>query len=469
MTVSEEKMLTWCRTLLGANPAAPKMTLEQYLSAIPRLDSLVAVPRGTPVLVRGDVDAKPGPNIGDGDERLRSMVQTLRYGINLGWKQIVFGHIGRKPEGSLSAVAARLGGLLCQDVPLVRDWLDEGTTAIRPDAAKAILNAPPGSVLVLENTRRYAIERALWDAQPSALPKLAPQLTRLANEFGEKVASVYVNEALSAGSLDSSTTIVPAAMDRVALGSYVAAEFDGPMRRCLKTELVIFSGLKIDKLDDLQAMIDRGTIRWVFAAGSLAMALKKGAGQLDHAEVGLGLQEDPAQSDKPFFISPERIDQARHMVAEGRKKGIQFVLPVDFVLQDGRVADSVGKGEQQFDVGPKTSEFFERKVGEFIEASKPAIAAGRTPVAFHNGVFGMFEDPRFEQGTRRFVAQLKRMKDAGIDVYVGGGEGGKALERYGQPDWVTHCFTAGGTVLNALGSAPVPYLQALAMAAEDGK
>jgi phosphoglycerate kinase len=469
MTVSEEKMLTWCRTLLGANPTAPKKTLEQYLSAIPRLESLASVPGGTPVLVRGDVDAKPGPNIGDGDERLRSMVKTLRYGIDRGWKQIVFGHIGRKPEGSLSAVAARLGGLLSQDVPLVRDWLDEATTTIRPDAAKAVVDAKPGSVLVLENTRRYAIERVLWDVQPSDLSKLAPQLTRLANEFAQKVASVYVNEALSAGSLDSSTTIVPAAMDRAALGSYVAAEFDGPMRRCLKTELVIFSGLKIDKLDDLQAMIDRGTIRWVFAAGSLAMALKKGAGQLDRAEVGLGLQEDPAHSDKPFFISPERIDQARHMVAEGRKKAIQFVLPIDFVLQDGRVADSVGKGEQQFDVGPKTSEFFEHKVGEFIEASKSAIAAGRAPVVFHNGVFGMFEDPRFEQGTRRFVAQLKRMKDAGIEVYVGGGEGGKALEKYGQPDWVTHCFTAGGTVLNALGSAPVPYLQALAMAAEHAK
>ena len=86
-------------------------------------------------------------------------------------------------------------------------------------------------------------------------------------------------------------------------------------------------------------------------------------------------------------------------------------------------------------------------------------------MAFHNGVFGMFEDPRFADGTRRFIGQLKRLKDAGVEVYVGGGEGGTALEQYGQPDDVTHCFTAGGTVLNALGSEPVPYLVALAMAA----
>ena len=102
-------------------------------------------------------------------------------------------------------------------------------------------------------------------------------------------------------------------------------------------------------------------------------------------------------------------------------------------------------------------------MADFIAAHQ----AARPPaVVFHNGVFGMFEDPRFEQGTRKFIAQLKRMTDAGIKVYVGGGEGGAALEKYGRENWVTYCFTAGGTVLNALGSEPVPYLVALRMAAE---
>jgi phosphoglycerate kinase len=78
----------------------------------------------------------------------------------------------------------------------------------------------------------------------------------------------------------------------------------------------------------------------------------------------------------------------------------------------------------------------------------------------------MFEDPRFEEGTKKFTAQLKRMKDAGFKVYVGGGEGGTAVDKYGKPDWITYCFTAGGTVLNALGSEPVPYLVSLKAAAE---
>ncbi|MBX3413879.1 MAG: phosphoglycerate kinase [Pirellulales bacterium] len=465
MSELAQKIEKWCLNLLGANPALPSRTLAEYLAAIPRLDDLADVPSGTPVLVRGDVDCKPGAKIGEGDVRLRSMVETLKYGRERGWKQIICGHIGRKPEGSLKAVGARLSELLGTPVELVGDWLEEASLSIPDGVTQKIAALPPGGVLLLENTRKYEIERVLWKAKPADVPKLSEKLATFAGEVAAKIARVYVNEALSAGSLDTSTTIVPAAMDRVALGKYVAREFDGPMRRCLDTELVVFSGLKIDKLDDLEAMIARGKIRRVIAAGSLAMALKKAAAQLDGGDFTLGVAEDPAHGDKPYYIPAERIEQARKMISQGRSEGIEFILPVDFVLADGRVSETIGPGEQQFDVGPKTSEYFAQQVGEFISSSEQR--PGAPAVAFHNGVFGMFEDPKFEAGTRAFVQQLKRMKDAGIEVYVGGGEGGVALERYGQPDWVTHCFTAGGTVLNALGATPVPYLLVLSLAAEE--
>ncbi len=419
MPVSDSAMLNWCQTLLNVEGCRPTRSLGEYLAAIPRLQALDDVPSGTQVLVRGDVDAKPGAKVGEGDVRLRSMQKTLRHGRQRGWKQVIFGHIGRKPEESLAKVARRLGEIMQCEVPLVGDWLDESTTTIRAAAARQIDASPPGSILLLENNRRYAIERVLWKAKPADLQELAPQLARLANEFAEKIARVYVNEALSAGSLDASSTIVPAAMDRVALGAYVAEEFDGPMMRCLATQLVVFSGLKIDKLDDLEAMIGRGTVQVVFTAGSLAMALKKGAAELDGGHFSLGLAEDPAHADKPYYIPRERIEQAKRMIGQGRQRGIEFVLPVDFVLQDGRASQTIGAQDQQFDVGPQTSALFEQKVGQFIAAHK-----GQRAVAFHNGVFGMFEDSRFEEGTRRFIAQLKRLKDSGVEVYVGGGEGG---------------------------------------------
>lgn len=461
MSVTTPAMEAWLKTLLGADANAPKLSLREYVESIPRLESLADVPSGTAVLVRGDTDAKPGPTVGQGDIRLVSMKETLDYGRKKGWKQIVFGHIGREPEKSLSKVRARLAEILGCEVAFVVDWLDPDTNTIKEEAVAAVRNAAPGSVIVLENTRKYPIERVLWKAKPADIPTLAPKLAHIANEYAEKLAKVYVNEAFSAGSLDTSSVVVPAGMQRVALGKYVDQQFRVPLMECLEAQLVVSSGLKIDKLDDLQAMIERGKIRWVFSAGSLAMGLKKAAAQLDGGDFSIGVQEDPQNSDKPWYIPPQRVEQAKAMIADGRAKGIEFVMPVDFVVQDGRTAKTLGKGDQQFDVGPETSALFEKKVGEFLASAKKAKGPA---VAFHNGVLGMFEDARFEGGTKKFVAQLKRMHDAGVKVYVGGGEGGAALEKYGKPDWVTYNFTAGGTVLNALGSEPVPYLVALRMA-----
>lgn len=456
MSLDADSMLLWCRKLLGIQPRE-RLGLNDYLAAIGRLESLSDVPSGTPVLVRGDVDAKPGATVGEGDIRLRSMKETLEYGRSQGWKQIIFGHIGREPEKSLSKVAARLGEILGCDVPLIADWLDADSETVRDEVKTAIDAAAPGAVIVLENTRKYDIERVLWKAKEGDLPALAPRLAGFANSVAEKIATVYINEALSAGSLDASSTVVPAAMSRVALGKYIAGEFEGPMQPCLTAELVIFSGLKADKLDDLEAILARGAVKTIFVAGSLAMALKKAEAELAGGEFDLGVSEDPSHSDKPYFVPDSRIAQAKQLLTTCKEKGIKFVLPVDFTLEDGSVSDKIGPGNQQFDVGPETLKHFAKEIDEFI-AAHPGAAV------FYNGVFGMFEDPRFEAGTKGFIPELKRMKDAGLKVYVGGGEGGKALDRYGEPDWVTHCFTAGGTVLNALGSEPVPYLVALRMA-----
>jgi phosphoglycerate kinase len=460
MPVTEDRVSQVVRALVSPSG---KLPLEQYLAAIPKLESLGDLPSGTPVLIRGDVDAKPGEKIGEGDVRLRSMIETLEFGRKKGWKQIIFGHKGRKPEESLNKVAKRIGELLNAKVELIADWLDEATMTVKAHVKEAIDKAAPGSVLVLENVRQYKIERVLWDAKEGDVAKLAPNLTKLANELASKVAKVYINEALSAGSLDASSTVVPLAMDRVALGAYIRREFEGPMLQCVKARLVVFSGIKIDKLDDLEAMIERGFIKHVFSAGSLAMALKKASYQLQGTDFCLGVTEDPAHADKPYYIPPERIEQAKRMLAKGQEQGIEFVLPADFVLADGSEKQALQPGDQQFDIGSMTLELFSKKVDDFIAEAR---RREEPTVAFHNGVFGMFEDPKFERGTKTFMTYLKRMTDGGVKVYVGGGEGGTALEKYGQPDWVTHTFTAGGTVLNALGSAPIPYLVTLMEAAK---
>ena len=58
-------------------------------------------------------------HIPDGDIRLRSMKGTLDFARQHGWKIVVFGHIGREPDKSLSKVRARLAEILGCEVGVI--------------------------------------------------------------------------------------------------------------------------------------------------------------------------------------------------------------------------------------------------------------------------------------------------------------------------------------------------------------
>jgi len=462
--VLPEQVVEWCSKLIEKSPDFP--SLETCLEAIPGLNSLADLPVGTRVLVRGDTDVvvRDDGSVED-DIRLRSLAPTLRFGCRKGWVQLLYGHRGRDPQLSLEPVAAHLQKLLTAEGPddvevaFVDDWLDDATGLVLDSAAEKIAGFGNGTVVVLENTRRYRLEQVLWKAKPDALPKLAERLTNYANQMRQKLAAIHVNEGFASSNRDLSSTVVPLTMDRVALGQYIDGELRDHVTRTRQAELVIFSGMKINKLDDLQQILNRGQVRMVIAAGSLAIGLKKAAADLAGEEFEMGLNSDPSQK---IYIPPERIEQSRRILETGRENRVEFVLPIDFILGDGRASDSIPADGAQFDVGPKTITRQAEAVDRFMQFHRQKESAGEGPaVAFHNGVFGKFEEDRFSKGTRKFVEQLRRMHQAGVQVYVGGGEGGAALTRYGDENWVTHCFTAGGTILKALGSEPIPYVKAL--------
>lgn len=466
MSVSAQDVVAWCTRLIEKSADFPQ--LEACLDAIDQLESLDDLPAGTRVLVRGDTDVVVNDDGSvAGDVRLRSLLPTLQYGCEHGWVQILYGHRGRDPRMSLKPVAAHLKSLLHEkgltqtEVHFVADWLNDETGEVLDSAAEQVAAASDGSVVVLENTRKYSLERLLWKAKADDLEEISPRIASYANTVREKLAVVHVNEGFAASNRDLSSTVVPLTMDQTALGTYISSELGQYVTRSRMAELVVFSGMKVQKLSDLEQIINRGSVRMVIAAGLLAIALKKA----DDSSFEMGLAGDESHK---TFIPPEAIAQAKRLLDAGRGRGVEFVLPVDFLLGDGTAAEMIPAGGAQFDIGPKTIALQAAKVGEFIEFSQKKAAVGGEPaVAFHNGVFGMFEDECFANGTRLFIEQLRRMCEAGVEVYVGGGEGGTALERYGDESWVTHCFTAGGTILKALGVEPIPYLKALYLKATE--
>ncbi|MBS0263851.1 MAG: phosphoglycerate kinase [Planctomycetes bacterium] len=477
MSISVEQIQDWCGKLIEKSPDFP--ALEACLTKIPAVSSLSQLPSGTRVLVRGDTDVTfDEQGQPDDDSRLRALVATLKFGAERGWVQILYGHRGRDPKNSLDPVAVYLTKLLTEagvktgPLTVIKSWMSDETGEIQAAAAAAIAQLSPGSIVLLENTRQYKLEQALWKAKAADLPGLAPKLTAYANGMRDKIAKVHVNEGFAASNRDLSSTVVPRAMDHNALGLYIDGELRTHLQKTRLAELVIFSGMKMEKLDDLQAILNRGQVRVVIAAGLLALALKKADAELAQQPFEMGLAKlpttvkDGVEKENKIYVPPERIEQAKTMLTNARKNGVEFVLPVDFILGTGAPSDTIPPDGAQFDVGPRTIALHAQKVNEFIAYHQKKVAAGQgAAVVFHNGVFGMFEKEEFAKATKQFMDQLKKMTEAGLLVYVGGGEGGAALHRYGDESWVTHCFTAGGTILKALGTDPIPYIKALYLAA----
>jgi phosphoglycerate kinase len=97
------------------------------------------------------------------------------------------------------------------------------------------------------------------------------------------------------------------------------------------------------------------------------------------------------------------------------------------------------------DVGPGTAADFGDRIAE-----------ART--VFWNGPMGVFEDPRFEAGTRA-VAQA--VVDTRGFTVVGGGDSAAALAQFGMDDGVDHVSTGGGASLELLEQGDLPGLEAL--------
>ncbi len=139
---------------------------------------------------------------------------------------------------------------------------------------------------------------------------------------------------------------------------------------------------------------------------------------------------------------------------DGNPLGFEVLLPTDVVAASGFSEDAEAKvvpydalpdGWLGLDIGPKTR-------GAFAER----IAGAKT--VFWNGPMGVFEWPRFAEGTKAIAEAVAEVE--GYTV-VGGADSVRALTELGLEDRVDWASTGGGAALELLEGKELPGVAAI--------
>ncbi len=385
---------------------------------------------GTTVGVRVDVNS---PIDDDGsladDARLRAHVDTLSELLDRGGRVVVLAHQGR-PGGddftSLEPHAIRLSELL--DTPV--EYVDATFNAAARTAVRTLEN---GECVLLENTRFYSEEYMEFEPERAARTHLVRGL--------EPVLDAYVNDAFAAAhrsqpSLVGFPTVLPGYAGRV---MELELEVLGTIEGTATPRVYVLGGAKVpDSIDVAWSVLEKGLADHVLTAGVV--------GNVFLAADGVDLGDDTSD-----FIYEQgywdEIDRAADLLDA---YGDRIALPRDVAVSRDGERYELGvnalpprEGEAAMDVGSSTIAYYE------------SILADAGTVIL-NGPAGVYEDERFERGTRELYAAATTVETS----IVGGGDTASALRRLGVEGF-SHISTGGGAALRMLTAEPLPAVTAL--------
>jgi len=397
--------------MMSGPDASDTPTPLRGVAGLPTLEDLPPV-AGRRVLVRADLNApmrqgRSGSLEVADDFRLRASVPTLEWLCANGAEVVVCSHLGRpkgKPDPRYAMAPVR-----------------EVMAAIAPE------------VSVLENLRFDPGEEANDERF----------VRRLVDG-----CDFFVNDAFGSCHRSHASVVGPPTLLPSAAGRLLMREVEALTQILFDPDhpfVAIVGGAKVaDKLGVLTSLAQRAD--HVLLGGAMCFTFLVGTGH----EVGAS------------HVELELVEEAESLL--GKFIGIE--IPSDIVALAPGGTLGVGDGAtgevrqferdlpaawQGVDIGPATQARFAGKIAE----------AG---TVLWNGPMGVFEDPRFVEGTRMIAQAVAACP--GFSV-VGGGETAAALRQFGLEDRIDHISSGGGATLEFLEKGDLPGLAALRTSREN--
>ncbi|MGB9666203.1 MAG: phosphoglycerate kinase [Candidatus Cryosericum sp.] len=382
--------------------------------------------RNKRVLVRVDYNV---PISKDGaitdDKRILETLPTIRYLLEQNAIVILVTHMGR-PDGKvveslrLDKIAQRLSTLLGKPV-------NKLNSVVGPDVTKAVSEAKPGDIIMLENVR------FLKEEKNDENDELAKQLAALAD--------VYVDDAFAtAHRPDTSVAGVPQFLPSAA-GFLLEKEINVLETVTLSAKkpfVAILGGAKVsDKIGLIKNLLTKTDS--ILIGGGMAFTFLKAMGYA----IGFSLVEE------------DYLKVADEIMQDAKARGVRLLLPADVVVTSEIKAgnsystvdiEEIPADQIGVDIGPKTTKAF----GEEVARAKTII---------WNGPMGVIEIPEFAEGTKALARLIAANSDA-LTV-AGGGETASVIDALNLQSQFKHVSTGGGAFLEYLEGKQLPGIEAI--------
>lgn len=356
---------------------------------------------GKRVIVRVDYNVPMKDGKITDDTRIIASLKTIKYLVEHNAKVILLSHLGRvasqedKEKKTLEVVAKHLSTLINTPiyfVPVTRgDLLTE-----------TINNMNEGEIVLVENTRFEDYPRMLESSCDESLSK-----------YWASLGDIFVLDAFGTAHRCHASTYGISKYIPSYSGFLVDSEIEMLDTALHQRKTLILGGAKVDdKIGVIDNLIN--TSDAILFGGAMCFTFLKAKG----IDVGSSV------------VSVDRLDYAKGLLESHENK---ILLPVDVVTQNGvKDINEMEREDVGYDIGPKTITMY----NEALINSK---------LVLWNGPLGMFEDEKYENGTKKV---LKFLYNQSIPTILAGGDIISASHKFGFN--FHYVSTGGGSTLEYL-------------------